>query len=142
VARHYHSILVGPGEQRLWHRKSDFFRSFDIENKLKLGWLLVRNIAGICAAKNLICHGGTRNSRIPEGHETIEQSKGFTVRSRVIGCLGLQSNPREIDMANRQQRSNREAKKPKKEKIKVTAAAPSQKAATWQPSPGSSGKKK
>jgi hypothetical protein len=27
-------------------------------------------------------------------------------------------------MANRQQRSNREAKKPKKEKIKVTAAEP------------------
>jgi hypothetical protein len=45
-------------------------------------------------------------------------------------------------MANRQQRSNREAKKPKKEKIKMIAAAPSQKAATWQPSLGSSGKKK
>jgi hypothetical protein len=29
-------------------------------------------------------------------------------------------------MANRQQRGNREAKKPKKEKIKVIAAAPSQ----------------
>ena len=36
-------------------------------------------------------------------------------------------------MANRQQRSNREAKKPKKDKIKVIAAAPSQKAASWQP---------
>ena len=36
-------------------------------------------------------------------------------------------------MADRQQRSNREAKKPKKEKIKVIAAAPSQKAAAWQP---------
>jgi hypothetical protein len=44
-------------------------------------------------------------------------------------------------MANRQQRSNRETKKPKKEKIKVIAAAPSQKAAAWQPTPGSSGKK-
>ncbi|MGY3611126.1 MULTISPECIES: hypothetical protein [unclassified Bradyrhizobium] len=31
-------------------------------------------------------------------------------------------------MAKGQQRSNREAKKPKKEKIKVIAAAPSQKA--------------
>ena len=48
----------------------------------------------------------------------------------------------EIDMANRQQRSNREAKKPKKEKIKAIAAAPSQKAAAWQPTLGSSGKKK
>src|SRR5262252_5179486 len=40
--------------------------------------------------------------------------------------------PKEIDVANRQQRSNREAKKPKKEKIKVSAA-PSQKASAWQP---------
>jgi hypothetical protein len=46
-------------------------------------------------------------------------------------------------MADRQQRSNREAKKPKKkEKIKVIAAAPSQKAAAWQPTLESSGKKK
>ena len=48
----------------------------------------------------------------------------------------------EIDIANRQQRSNREAKKPKKEKIKVIAAAPSQRAAALQPILGSSGKKK
>jgi hypothetical protein len=33
-------------------------------------------------------------------------------------------------MAKGQQRGNREAKKPKKEKIKVIAAAPSQKTAT------------
>lgn len=45
-------------------------------------------------------------------------------------------------MANRQQRSNREAKKPKKEKAKVIAATPSQKAAAWQPTLESSGKKK
>jgi hypothetical protein len=46
-------------------------------------------------------------------------------------------------MAKGEQRSNREKKKPKKEKIKTIAAAPSQKgaAATWQPSLGS-GKKK
>jgi len=36
-------------------------------------------------------------------------------------------------MARGEQRSNREAKKPKKEKIKVIAAAPSQKGAGWQP---------
>ena len=48
---------------------------------------------------------------------------------------------KEIDMANRQQRGNREAKKPKKEKIKVIAAAPSQKASAWQPTLAS-GKKK
>ena len=47
-------------------------------------------------------------------------------------------------MANRQQRSNREAKKPKKDKIKVIAAAPSQKGAGagWQPAQQSSGTKK
>ena len=44
-------------------------------------------------------------------------------------------------MAKGEQRSNRETKKPKKEKIKVSAAAPSQKVAGWQPTVGS-GKKK
>jgi hypothetical protein len=46
-------------------------------------------------------------------------------------------------MANRQQRSNREAKKPKKEKIKVIAAAPNQKGAGagWQPTQSSGTKK-
>ena len=36
-------------------------------------------------------------------------------------------------MAKGEQRSNREAKKPKKDKIKTIAAAPSQKTAGWQP---------
>jgi hypothetical protein len=49
--------------------------------------------------------------------------------------------PREVEMANRQQRSNREAKKPKKDKIKVAAAAPSQKGAGWQPTQSSETKK-
>jgi hypothetical protein len=42
-------------------------------------------------------------------------------------------------MAQREQRGNREAKKPKKKKIKAIAAAPSQKgtAPRWQPSIGS-----
>jgi hypothetical protein len=46
-------------------------------------------------------------------------------------------------MARGEQRSNREKKKPKKEKAKTNAAAPSQKgeAAGWQPNLGS-GKKK
>jgi hypothetical protein len=50
-------------------------------------------------------------------------------------------NPEETNMAKGERRGNREAKKPKKEKIKVIAAAPSQKVATWQPS-FSPGKKK
>ena len=44
-------------------------------------------------------------------------------------------------MANRQQRSNRETKKPKKDKIKSIAAAPSQKGAGWQPNQPSDAKK-
>ncbi|WP_283809592.1 hypothetical protein ACNJX9_02985 [Bradyrhizobium sp. DASA03076] len=44
-------------------------------------------------------------------------------------------------MAKGQQRSNREAKKPKKDKAKVIAAAPSRKDANWQPDFGP-GKKK
>jgi hypothetical protein len=44
-------------------------------------------------------------------------------------------------MGKGEQRSNREAKKPKKEKIKTIAAAPSQKAGGWQPT-ANTGKKK
>jgi hypothetical protein len=44
-------------------------------------------------------------------------------------------------MAKGEQRGNREAKKPKKEKVKTIAAAPSQKTASWQLS-FASGKKK
>lgn len=44
-------------------------------------------------------------------------------------------------MAKGQQRGNREAKKPKKEKIKVIAAAPSEKTGGWQPTLGSSKKR-
>ncbi len=44
-------------------------------------------------------------------------------------------------MAKGEQRGNREAKKPKKQKIKTIAAAPSQKVGAWQPTLGA-GKKK
>jgi hypothetical protein len=44
-------------------------------------------------------------------------------------------------MAKGQQRGNREAKKPKKEKAKVIAAAPSRKEVAWQPDFGPSKKK-
>jgi hypothetical protein len=40
-------------------------------------------------------------------------------------------------MAKGKQKGNREAKKPKKEKIKTIAAAPSQKIGGWQPTLGS-----
>jgi hypothetical protein len=44
-------------------------------------------------------------------------------------------------MAKGEQKGNRETKKPKKQKIKTIAAAPSQKTVVWQPNVGS-GKKK
>jgi hypothetical protein len=57
-------------------------------------------------------------------------------------CVAKPKNkPKEIEMAKGQQKGNRETKKPKKEKVKVIAAAPSQKTAGWQPS-FASGKKK
>jgi hypothetical protein len=42
-----------------------------------------------------------------------------------------------MHVAKGQQKGNREAKKPKKDKIKVIAAAPSRKDQAWQPSFGS-----
>jgi hypothetical protein len=51
------------------------------------------------------------------------------------------SNASEIDMAKGEQKSNRETKKPKKDKIKTIAAAPSQKTGGWQPTVNT-GKKK
>jgi hypothetical protein len=50
-------------------------------------------------------------------------------------------NPGVIDMAKGEQRGNREAKKPKKEKIKTIAAAPSQKVAGLKPAFGTDKKK-
>jgi hypothetical protein len=48
--------------------------------------------------------------------------------------------PMETDMS-KEQKGNRESKKPKKEKIKTIAAAPSQKTAGWQPTFGTDKKK-
>jgi hypothetical protein len=55
--------------------------------------------------------------------------------------LAAPTNPRIVKCRQGEQKGNREATKPKKEKIKTIAAAPSQKTAGWQPSFGS-GKKK
>jgi hypothetical protein len=50
--------------------------------------------------------------------------------------------PQETDiMTKGQQRSNRETKKPKKDKAKVIAAAPTRKEAAWQPDFGPAKKK-
>jgi hypothetical protein len=44
-------------------------------------------------------------------------------------------------VSKKEQRGNREAKKPKKEKIKIFAAAPSRKTGGWQPTFGPDKKK-
>ncbi|WP_441260581.1 hypothetical protein AB7008_40015 [Bradyrhizobium sp. 521_C7_N1_3] len=66
-----------------------------------------------------------------------------TPRGRVLESNELDElkSPKESDMAKGQQRGNREAKKPKREKAKVIAAAPSRKEAVWQPDFGPAKKK-
>ncbi|MGX1318685.1 hypothetical protein AB7M17_002138 [Bradyrhizobium sp. USDA 377] len=68
--------------------------------------------------------------------------KVCTPRGRVLQADELgELEPQESDMAKGQQRGNREAKKPKKDKAKVIAAAPSRKDAAWQPDFGPAKKK-
>ena len=88
-----------------------------------------------CSRRSL-CHG-------VEGCLSLESSIPAFPTASVTGMSSsdVTNKSREVDMAKGEQRSNREAKKPKKEKIKVIAAAPSQKGAGWQPTLGS-GKKK
>jgi hypothetical protein len=64
----------------------------------------------------------------PQRQPDLGRAETLTVKSK------------ESDMS-KEQKGNREAKKPKKEKIKTIAAAPGQKTAGWQPTFGS-GKKK
>jgi hypothetical protein len=76
--------------------------------------------------------------------ESTARQKCDRLRINVIFCiqpLRHHHTWREIGMAKGTQKSNREAKKPKKEKIKTIAAAPSQKTGGGQPALGS-GKKK
>jgi hypothetical protein len=72
------------------------------------------------------------------------RQKHDRLRINAIFCiqpLRHHQTQREIGMAKGKQKGNREAKKPKKEKVKTIAAAPSQKIGGWQPTLGS-GKKK
>jgi hypothetical protein len=65
-----------------------------------------------------------------------------TRQSEILHSINASSSKfKEINMAKGEQKGNRESKKPKKEKIKTIAAAPSQKTAGWQPT-FASGKKK
>ena len=75
------------------------------------------------------------------------QSKGLSTDIKLRGLpthvIAYANNVGRTSMAKGEQRSNREKKKPKKEKVKTIATAPSQKgaAAGWQPSLGASKKK-
>ena len=68
--------------------------------------------------------------------------RGRVLQSDELDELKPQEKPQEETyMAKGEQRGNREAKKPKKEKAKVIAAAPSRKEAAWQPDFGPAKKK-
>jgi predicted transposase YdaD len=71
-------------------------------------------------------------------HDGIDGATKMRSAARYRDIL---QNRREIGMAKGKQKGTREAKKPKKEKIKTIAAAPSQRIGAWHPALGS-GKKK
>jgi hypothetical protein len=93
--------------------------------------------SGLALLTDIVGSVGMSQTRYPR-NVSLESITAF---STVSVTEVFNSKSGEVDMAKREQRSNREAKKPKKEKIKVIAAAPSQKGAGWQPALGS-GKKK
>jgi hypothetical protein len=66
-----------------------------------------------------------------------------THQCEILAYYGvIKENQGVLGVAKNEQRGNREAKKPKKEKIKTIAAAPSRKTGGWQPTLGSDNKKK
>jgi hypothetical protein len=67
--------------------------------------------------------------------------RGRVLQSDELDELEPQPQQETDIMAKGQQRGNRESKKPKKEKAKVIAAAPSRKEAAWQPAFGPAKKK-
>jgi hypothetical protein len=77
----------------------------------------------------------------PDFGRLVKADAGMANTAVIRDNCGVVIKLREISMAKGEQKGNRESKKPKKEKIKTIAAAPSQKAAGWQPSFGSSKKK-
>ena len=101
-------------------------------------------LCGDAVQQTLFVHGveGCFCARYPR-NVSLELSIPAFLTASVTGDVQYRRHQQiqEVDMAKGEQRSNREAKKPKKQKIKVIAAAPSQKGAGWQPTLGS-GKKK
>ena len=105
---------------------------------------LARCAGGCGADRRSLCHGveGCFCARYPR-NVSLESSIPAFLTASVTWDIQFRRH-QQIQggrHAKGEQRSNREAKKPQKEKIKVIAAAPSQKGAGWQPTLGS-GKKK
>ncbi|MDE5442796.1 hypothetical protein GWG65_15330 [Bradyrhizobium sp. CSA207] len=86
--------------------------------------------------RSAVCSAALRPAR------TLARDAAIEARA-AIGRFFANSNPTEESdvMAKGQQRSNRETKKPKKDKAKVIAAAPTRKEAGWQPDFGPAKKK-
>jgi hypothetical protein len=104
-------------------------------------------------AEIIVCHGNAKPNDLQLMSQEVAMDEEIIAGStlRQMAPRGQQANvlacrirqPKEGDMAQREQKGNREAKKPKKKKTKTIAAAPSQKgtAARWQPSVGSDKRK-
>lgn len=103
--------------------------------RMKLKYLIGGNHAG--ARENLgrvTAEGALKKARqlLQQGYVDV---RICTPRGQVLlsGEFNHLEKQEETDVS-KERRGNREVKKPKKEKIKIIAAAPSQKAATGQPS--------
>jgi hypothetical protein len=117
---------------RIWGRTFESFRARQQKRDFSVG-------APVSGGENPVPGG---KPRIGLRGSPVTPALSYSVRTQ---CL-LDSLPHQLEedvMARGEQRSNREKKKPKKEKIKTVVAAPSQKgaAASWQPNLGSDKKK-
>jgi hypothetical protein len=63
----------------------------------------------------------------PSGCAIVEEGRHFLSRAAMIGAWGARARRKGGVMAKGQQRSNKEARKPKKAKVKTNASQPSQK---------------
>ncbi|WP_245265950.1 hypothetical protein [Bradyrhizobium japonicum] len=70
-----------------------------------------------------------------------KRSSPASMAGACASAIGAAGPRPKAALQKEQQRGNREAKKPKKEKTKVIAAAPSRKEAAWQPDFGPAKKK-
>src|SRR6516165_1275478 len=78
--------LIGSGQQRFRDREAERLGGLEIDDQLKLGWLLDRDIAGLRPAQNLVDHVGGAPEQSREvwsvGHETSGLDKIAVIEDR------------------------------------------------------------